>query len=177
MNIRSRILAVFIGGLVSASSLAQAAQGFEMSNVVLYQPDDVLRSRLGGDVPSLVDYISRVNTAAAGEFSQHTDAPGTSGAIVVAVKPNGSSRVWLELGENKLPEGLAIRLKSQLERLSPMKVHAGPVAFAIIFQAWGGGTPITTPEQPAPFPVEWREAVVGPEPGVVPDTILEAIWP
>ena len=85
--------------------------------------------------------------------------------------------MWLVLGDNELPQGLPQRLKSSIEGIAALPVYIGPVAFAITFDAWGGGKAVTTAEDPAPIPDEWRAANSGPGPVVVPDGVLDVIWP
>ena len=176
MHMILRVLAAAFVFVAWANADAQALRAYEMKSIALYQPDDVLTSRVGHDAVPLAGYIEAINAVATDEFGRAERGRGSSGAIVIAVKPSGASRMWLVLGENELPEGLAERLKSRVERIGPMSVSGGPIAFALVFDAWGGGVPIATSDQPAPYPDEWRVATDG-EPLVVPDGILDVIWP
>lgn len=143
--------------------------GFETTNIVLYQPDDVLKKRLPGE-GHLAAYIEKVQSAAAGMLAKVT-IPDTL-VIVVAVRPDHSSHVWL-MG-SKLDEKTLDALREQLEAIPPVEVKEGPVAFAICATIAGGPEFTETP----PMPEEWKKAVEKlSQPASIPDAILGDVWP
>jgi hypothetical protein len=151
--------------------------GFMLTSVALYQPDPVLRERMGADATPLSNYIKALQAEASAIFSNAERGDGLSGSIVVAVKPGGQSRVWLVLGQNKLDPALREALIARLQRVQPVVAVSGPIAFALNFNAWGAGTPILQPAEHIPIPEEWKAAMKGQPAGVMPDAPLEVLWP
>ena len=149
---------------------------FVMTSLVLYQPDAVLKERIGG-VGSLGSYLKELRSEAGRVFASVSKADGVSGSIVVAVKPGGLSRFWLVLGSNKLPRGLETSLLDRLTAVRAVSVSGGPIAVALNFDAWGGGQPILSEGEHIPIPEEWRKAMKGRPPGVIPDAPLQVLWP
>jgi len=143
--------------------------GFETTNIVLYQPDDVVRKRLPG-AGHLAAYIEKLQGVAAETFAGATRPDALD--IVVAVRPGSKSRVWLTgpaLDARTLED-----LRKKLEAIPPVEVTEGPVAFAISGKI-AGGSPIG---EEVPMPQEWRDAVKKlPQPVIIPDGLLEAVWP
>jgi TonB family protein len=143
--------------------------GFETTNIVLYQPDDVLQKRLPG-AGHLAAYIKKVQSAATDMLAKETN-PDTL-VIVTAVRPDKTTRVWL-MG-SKLDEKKQTALRQQLEAIPPVEVKDGPVAFAICATIAGGPEFTDTP----PMPEEWKKAAEKlPQPIVIPDAILDGVWP
>jgi hypothetical protein len=70
---------------------------------------------------------------------------------------------------------LAAQIQSAAQAVPPPVVQNGPVAFAMIFNAWGGGAPIADARHPVPMPQAWTQGAPGPE--LVPDGVFTRIWP
>jgi hypothetical protein len=174
-----RVACACVLALAATSAVAlprSSGKPFESSDIVLYQPDAELKSRMGHDAAPLADYIRRLSTAAESIVAEAPPSAGATAAIVVVVKPGRRSRVWLVLGGNELPDAVKRRLVPALEAIRPLPVRDGPVAFAMTFHAWGGGIPIVDPEMPAPIPPEWQEASAAIGGGML-DAIIEQAWP
>jgi hypothetical protein len=62
------------------------------------------------------------------------------------------------------------------EAVPPLKIHGGPIAFAIIFNLWGGGVPNTDAKHPVPSPKQWDQAAPKGD-FEVPDGVFARIWP
>ena len=131
---------------------ARANEKYEMFGVVLLQPEGVFAQRLGGVEP-LVNYIKALGAAAAGFAGQHDRNSPASGFVVLAVRPNHTSRFWLDL-EQPLAEASANELILALTQVPPPAVTQGMVALAIKVGLWGG-SPTT---RATPMPKEWRAA-------------------
>jgi hypothetical protein len=153
--------------------VAIAAEPFAVKKVVLYQPNEVLVDRLGNDAGPFGNYIKQIEIREATVFANAGQHPGASGAIVVAIRPGKQSRAWIVLGSNSLPAALVSQIKAEAETVLPVSVQRGPVAFAVLFEAWGGGQPITDAAHPVPIPLEWRAAA----PEMLPDRPLSRVWP
>lgn len=157
--------------------LAARGRRFAVTSIALYQPDDVLRDRVGTDTQEFAKYLKALEVAGEGAFASFSNADGATGSIVVALKPGGLARFWLVLGGNKLPPGLREALLEGLASIPPVSVANGPVAAALNFDAWGGGKPILSTGEALPIPEEWRSALGGSLPGVRPDAPLKMVWP
>ena len=152
------------------------AAAFDMTSVGLYQPSIAYEERVG-DVKPLSDYIAALREEARRTFEAASPGPGITGAIVVAVRPGNSSRVWLVTGENVLSPTVSESLRRRLEAVPAVTVKNGPIGFAMNFNAWGGGKPIPVPESyPIPVPQEWRDALTAGG-GYLPDDALPKAWP
>ncbi len=128
-------------------------------SVVLYQPDAVLRARLGGHAAPLAVYVRQIDRSAVAILRTIPNAPGFQAALVIALKPGGTSHAWL-VTKSKLPPDVAPRLIAAAQAVPPPAVQGGPMAFAIIFNALGGGgPPVTDAAHPIPIPPEWRKGV------------------
>ncbi len=144
--------------------------GFETTGIVLYQPDEVLQTRLPG-TGHLAAYIGKLQEVLTDTFAEHT-APGAL-EVVTAVRPGESSRVWIMAPS--LDPKTRDTLRERLEAVPPAKVNGGPVAFAICGTLAGGPEPSTSP---APLPPEWKSAAEKlPRPVRIPDDLLETVWP
>ena len=176
---KTRICVSLCSWMVALSAIAQPSASaenpvFTMTSVALYQPNDVLVERLG-DASGLASYAKALVAAASDEFSKWPSRAPVQGTLVVAVKPNGGVRVWLVVPKGSIPDAWSMALKRKLEAVTPIvAVREGPTAFAINFSAWRAA--LASP-QPPPIPDEWRTAMEGRPPGVIPDSALAVIWP
>jgi len=157
-----------------SSHAAIAAVPFVVKSLALYQPNDVLVARLGADAAPLGSYVKQIEARESALFASSTKHPGVSGAIVIAIKPGRQSRAWLVLGSSEIPASLALQVTTEAEVVFPVSVRLGPIAVAIMFDAWGGGQPVTDREHPAPLPLEWRRTSAR---EVIPDGPLARVWP
>jgi hypothetical protein len=144
---------------------APNAPAFRLDEIILYQPNNVLTARLGDPKP-LAGYIKRIEHGLAKTLAAAPAPRGFSAAEVVAVKPGPSSHAWL-VSRSHLPDGLATALDAAAEAVPPVTVQGGPIAFAIVFEAYGGGgKKVVDKAHPIPIPREWRDnapAVLAPD--------------
>ena len=172
------LILLSLAAMLSTPAMGTSTRGgFMLTSVALYQPDPVLRERMGADATPLSTYLKALQAEASAVFSNAGGGAGTSGSIVVAVKPGGQSRVWLVLGQNKLNAALRGALITRLQAVQPVVAVTGPIAFALNFNAWGAGTPILQPGEHVPIPEEWKAAMKGQPAGVIPDAPLRVLWP
>jgi hypothetical protein len=137
---------------------------FRQLSIVLYQPNAVLRGRLGNDAAPLAAYIRQIDRSAAAVLRHTSNVPGFQAALVIALKPGGTSRAWFVTKTN-LPTDVGPKLIDAAQALPPLTVQGGPVAFAIIFNGFGGGgPPVVDSAHPIPIPPEWRK-------GTAPSTL------
>jgi hypothetical protein len=148
------------------------ATSAKMSNVVLYQPDGVMKERIG-DVQPLAAYIQKIQAVCAASFTTEA-SEGVD--VVVVLKPRGQSRVWFVSSLPKMPD--RSKLKVAIEAIDAPTV-SGPVVFALAYDL--NGFTHRWPEagkfQP-PIPAEWGEKVKDVKgPLIIPDGFIPYVWP
>lgn len=147
---------------------------FSMKTLILYQSDEILKERLATGADMLAKYAMRIEAEANKIFLSTNPSQRYSGAVVITVKPGGQSRVWLALGDNDLPDTLKNTLLEKLTAIKSIPVKKGPIAFALKFDAWGGGKPL---EETFPIPDEWRKVMKNQADSIIPDAPLAILWP
>lgn len=155
-------------------SITISAAPFHTENVVLYQPDEVLKQRVPS-VKALGDYIQKLESICEGHFGDSAKASNL--AIVVAVKPGGRSRFWLVPSANADPNDLE-KLRTKLAAVPPVAVEGGPLAFALNGSIAGGIKTAADQSGKPPIPKEWVDAMGKTQEAVsVPEGFLKAVWP
>jgi TonB family protein len=139
--------------------------GFETTNVVLFQKDAVLQSRLDGP-GRLAAAIEKIQQAVGELFATKTE-PATVNLLFL-VQPDGSSRLWIT--GTGLDTAAQLALRKSLAGLPGLAVTKGPVAFAVCGSVAGAATT----EFPA-LPQEWEKAGAKPDEANLTDELLNTI--
>jgi TonB family protein len=153
-------------------------KGFETTNIILYQKNDVLAQRMPS-AEQLAVYIKELQSILGVYFADST-TPATF-QTVVAVRPGRRVRVWfISSKPSKKPDQFAA-LRMKLESIVPIDVQGGPVAFAISGKLAGGDSASSQDDadsQP-PIPQEWLDATkdLNPLDPLQVDDYLNAVWP
>lgn len=137
---------------------------------MLLQPESVLRERVR--VQELSGYIASVNAAAETSLAGIAEPSPTSGFIVIAVRPDGRSRTWLDFAP-ALPPTVDARLRSSMEQVATFKATGGLVVFAINATLWGAAP---TGCQ-GPSPVEWQAVMKTADGPMELEALIERVWP
>ncbi len=153
------------------TAVGESTNAFTMTSITLYLPNEALRER-GPSVEALAGYVKALVAKANGILTAAPRGRGATGALVVGLKPPARSRLWVMVGDSSRKSEFVRALKAPLEAVPPPSVR-GFNAFAINFNAWGGGTPLAEPLPPVPQ--EWRRVIT--HEGVLPDVAFEAVWP
>lgn len=177
MTIRLLIALVLCLCTPSPSAQNLPATDFAYGAIALLQPDAEISGRVAGDVDGLTDYMKALFAVFESEAKAHPQSKGTSGVLVVVVRPNGRAKVWLEFGENPEPRDAMERIKHKLESVPPVRVFGRPISFLVNFDLWGGGKSLTSPENPVYAPEEWRRALKDSEGPVDLETLIDRVWP
>ncbi len=74
---------------------ARASTKYELFGVVFLQPQELLQARLDS-AESLANYIKAIGIAATDFAARHDGLPASTGFVVLAIRPNRQSRVWLD---------------------------------------------------------------------------------
>lgn len=165
-----RILTLFALVLFALCLPARASEPLTKFGVVLLQPDIVLKNRVP-EVTALANYIRAVEDAARASFLTNQQHPSTAGFIVVAVRPEQKSKVWLDF-DPPLPSALKDVVIANLKAVQPFGARAGAVVFAIKVGIWGGAKPVRT----TPSPAEWTAATKRLGRPVETGELVEMIW-
>ena len=146
------------------------AEPFVLQNYVLLQPDFVLRERVG-DVKDLAAYLKSIETAANVLLVQVPKPTPTSGFVVVAVRPGGDSRVWLDLSPD-LPADIDGNLRSTLQRIAPFAARNGVVVVALNVTFWGA----PRSDKKTPWPAEWKKSAESLNEPVETGDFVDRMW-
>jgi hypothetical protein len=168
LNIIMRAIVLFLA--MMTSQVSQAAEALQTFGVSLLQPQEVFQARVQS-VEALAAYIKSVQRVANDFFLAQPQGRPTTGFIVLAVRPDQQSRVWLDL-QPELSAQAAAQLKTAIRLSQPMPVAHGPVVFAINVGVWGG--PASTAKMPAPSEFAAAAKAAG-RPLEVGD-LVERIW-
>lgn len=152
---------VFACALTAGPAMAHAKKHvkkiFKVDSVLMYQPASVVADRVG-DPAALKDYEHRLEHDLRASLAAAPGGPGFSAAMVVAVRPGAGSHVWL-VTKGEIAPGLASQLTAAAQAEPAMDVQGGPIAFAVVFDGFGGGGPkVVDKRHPIPIPPAWTAA-------------------
>lgn len=136
-----------------------------------YQSVDEVKMRVSPD--ELAWFDSRVGRVVEDHFAEATSRDGEALTVFCAVRPGQHAKFWVECRPDEMPSGSQKLLLRRLAALKPPKV-TGPVAWAQKFDLWGG---TGQAHHFAPVPSEWANEVPTNGAPIVPDQILDRIWP
>lgn len=140
--------------------------------VVLYMPDHIMKERIR--VEDLSPYMKKVDEAAKAVIEAQTGQKGTSGMLLVALRPKGQSKAWVVTGEPPMAQPVADAMIGAAEAVPVPPVNAETVLVGIQFHAFGGGTaPVSAGP---PIPREWYSHF-SKHGGLLDDALLEKVWP
>lgn len=146
------LMVIFSGWLLSGHALA--TEPYRMLEVTLLQPEAVFSERVVGGADRASDMIKRMNEAMALGLETYSSPVPRGGFIVIAVRPEYGSRIWLDF-EPALPAPLVERLKATARSVVPFEAQGGVVVFAIKVILWEG----MSPDHTIPRPEEWLALV------------------
>ena len=155
---------------------------FEVDSIVLLNPMEEFGQRTGS-VKVVAGYI-KIIKAAFGKIADTAyadDKTPHNGLIAVAVRPNGTSKFWVDIGDESQEE-LATKLQQAMPESGTPQVTGGPIAFMLNIKIWGGVEKPKTEkdsavQQPS-MPIQWNEALGDNEkPLQIPDGLLPLVWP
>lgn len=160
--------------LLLVQSTAYCAEGFKTAGIVLYQPDDVLKERVGS-ANVIADYFKKIEEVTEEHFKQHAQPANLD--LVIAIKPDHRVKCWLQCTDTSVSKELGA-LRKKLEAIKPIEVTGGPFAFAVRGQLAGGVEVKNEDGNGPPIPDEWKAAAKDvKESLMVPDGFLKLVWP
>lgn len=145
---------------------------FRHASIILYQPDAEL-VRLGVDMREVGAYINDLAAAAKDVCATVTRPQAVD--VVIAVRPDRRSRVWLVTEPS--PSDLDVSaLRDALQRVPPPEVRRGTLVFAL-----NGAVANGVPRKPngpngvkRPIPEDWRDALSDAN---TLEEVLRRVWP
>lgn len=163
---RSRLL---LAWLLVAAPCAWAAEPLTNFNVVLLQPSAVLEERVPS-IDAMAEYIKAVEAASREAVIASGAKQSVGGFIVVAVRPEWRSNVWLDF-DSLLDLELRRQIVAKVRALKPFEARKGPVVFALKVATWNG----KESKRAAPSPPEWRGVARNGTPLEVGE-LVESVW-
>lgn len=140
--------------------------------VVLYMPDPVMKARI--KVEDLSPYMQSVDQAAKAVVEAQSGQTGTSGMLLVAMRPGGQSKAWVVTGEPQMDTQVADAMVLAAEAVPAPVVNEETVLVGIKFHAFGGGTlPVSAGP---PIPIGWY-AHFSEHGGLLDDELMSKVWP
>ena len=161
---------------------------FQVENIALLNSSSEFGLR-AGSIQIVAGYIksieAKLTSIVETEFADKKTPQ--NGLVAVAIRPGGSSKLWVDVGD-KFNEDLTTKLEKSLADTGTPQVAGGPVAFTVNFQIWGGVTKAEKEKgagvAPPAIPASWKKALKAnnkpPEEGKklkVPDDVLPLVWP
>ena len=149
----------------------RSAEPLVNAGVVLLQPESVLQSRVK-DAAEFAAYMQQVEGAAAQALKGAFQRKPVGGFIVLAIRPQRRSKVWLDL-DGDLPTTTRQALVQHIEAVVPPEVQDGLVVFALKASFWGGRPPTRV----APAPAEWKAAAEEAGKKLAVEALVDRVWP
>jgi len=156
-------------------STPPAVEAIKVLRVILYQPEDELGPRLGGDAKPVGAYIKALQQPILKAGASLKGSP-RSFSVAVVVKPDGASRTWLVPGpgEDREVAALYSGVERELAGVPAPRPAGGPIGFAIAFSVHGGEA--KGAEAVIPIPPMWRRMAASEDLKTF-DAMVQAVWP
>lgn len=167
----SSLAASLAASLSAFPALSHAAPAFTNAAIVLLQADELMLQRVRS-AQELAAYIKAVEVAAGQAIDGAFQRKPAGGFVVVAVKPGGRSRVWLDL-DAPLPAATQQALRAGIEAVPAPDVQGGPIVFAFKASFWGG----RPPTRGAPAPQQWKDEAARVGQKLEVGALVERLWP
>ncbi len=140
--------------------------------VVLYMPDKVMKARIR--IEDLSPYMEAVDAAARAVVEAQPTQPGSSGMLLVGLRPGGLSKAWVVTGEPPLSAEVSQALIAAAEAVPAPPVNEETVLVGIKFHAFGGG--VAPVSAGPPIPRDWYSHF-SKDGGVLDDVLMAKVWP
>jgi hypothetical protein len=156
--------------LILLPQIAMAADAITNLGVVLLQHGNVIEQRVQS-VDAFAEYVRKVEDAAAAALQLEFQRKPSGGFIVVAVRPSGRSKAWLDFDPG-VPGATQDKLRKSIEAVRPLEVKTGVVVFAVKVSVWGG----KPPSRVAPAPSEWKAQAERAGKALEVSELVELVW-
>lgn len=143
-------LLILVLALLVTSRVCHAQRAFEQGGIIMLQTEKLFFERVPG-MGAFEVYVKQLVDAVNAAVANLPRSKPANGFLVVAVKPGGRSRVWLDSGP-QLSDEAAQAIKTAAQQVYPVLVKNGVVLFAIKVSLWGA----EPPKGMVPRPKEWE---------------------
>ncbi len=168
MKLRALILVLALHYTVH---LSYAELPFEQRGIIMLQTKDVFLERVSG-MEALEVYVKALVDAVDGAVVKQPKSAPSAGFLVVAVKPDGRSRIWLDV-DPQLKDDIATSIRSAAQNVPPLPVKNGVVLFGIKISLWGG----EPPKGMVPRPKEWEAEANKVDGSIELGELVVRVWP
>jgi hypothetical protein len=163
---------IFIALLLCVSTVECYAQRpFEQRGITMLQTEKVFFERVSG-MKAFEVYVKDLVDAVDGAVGKVPKGSPTGGFLVVAVKPGGLSRVWLDVATPPADD-VANVIVSGAQNVYPLSVKNGVVLFAIKISLWGG----EPPKGMVPRPNAWEAEAERAGGSIELSELVLRVWP
>ena len=142
--------------LLMPSVVCEAQKPFEQKGIAILQPEKVFFERVTG-MSSFEVYVKELVDGVDRSVGKLPRSAPTGGFLVVAVKPGGRSRVWLDLPPG-IPGEASNAIQEAAQQVYPMPVKNGVALFAIKISLWSGEAPKGMVPRPQAWEAEGEKA-------------------
>ncbi len=151
------------------SGHSKAAERLSMDSITLLQPEQVIEERVP-DIEAFARYTKQVESAVRTHLEHNEDKTPAAGFIVMAVRPGGQTRVWLDLEPERSDEA---EIVSAAQAVKGYPVRFGTVIHAVKVSVDGA------PQRPGqlPNPDSWRAAMKSDAEPVEIGELVDRLWP
>ncbi len=150
-------------------------EAFQMTAVVLYNRIADFEARSPG-AEVLAPFIKQLSAKAATHWKDSKPGPGRNGLIAVAIRPNRTMKLWVDVDREFQPD-ITASLQKEMKAVDVPQVINAPIAFALYFSLWGGNPKTKADNNGIEIPQSWRKAAKGHgKPMLIPDDILPLVW-
>jgi len=175
---KTTILTIAISVVLTHATLAQSpmeTKAFQLTEIVLYNPVDVFEER-SPTAAILASFINKLEAKAATLWKDAKPVSGKSGFIAVAIRPDRTMKLWVDV-EEAFQSEITASLEREMNTIGVPKVKNGPIAFAVHFDLWGGSSKSKVETGSVQIPQLWRRAAEAQSKSlVIPDNILPLVW-
>lgn len=150
-------------------------EGFRLTSLAVYNSAKDFDDRCP-DPESISRFVKEINDKSIAIWKTEKPPASLNGFIAVAIRPNGTMKLWVDVEGHDRPE-ISEKLQKEMSTIPVPRPKIGPIAFALNFEV---GKP-SGDEKPKPpilqIPEAWKKALKGTEkPLKAPDEILPLVW-
>lgn len=157
--------------LFVTTSECHAERPFEQRGITMLQTEKVFFERVSG-MKAFEVYVKDLVDAVDGVVGKLPKGSPTGGFLVVAVKPDGRSRAWLDVATPPADD-VAKAIVSAAQNVYPLSIKNGVVLFAVKLTLWGG----EPPKGMVPRPKEWEVEAERAGGSIELSELVLRVWP
>ncbi|MEL6105230.1 MAG: hypothetical protein AAFU85_04305 [Planctomycetota bacterium] len=148
--------------------------------VVLFNSTGEFGQRTGSDTKTTSAYIKTIERETLDALRDSEATDHQSGVVAVAIRPNGTMKLWIDL-DREFENELTNEVQKRMAAKGVPQVVGGPVAFALLLRFASSESEDQPPaaKAGAAVPQDWRR-ILDRKKGEqlkIPDDLLPLVWP